>query len=158
MRKILSITLVALLICLGATTCFAQGRSRIGEIRLVSSGVINQTHTHVTTSPALIYKIQFRANYNHSWAVVYDSNTTGASTTMDEYVNLLSAEGNGRVLADPGEATAGDWVKIDYDVPIYAKNGILAGSGSTDTAGGSTAIDAPGDAYAELIIHYTSAE
>ncbi len=159
MRKLFSILLIAaLLLCVGSPAYARVGQSRIGLIRLQSTGVITP-HTHVRTSPTLIYRINFTATFARVWVVVYDSSTTGSASTMRNYLSssFIGAENNGRVLVDITEATAGDSKEVTFDPPLEAKNGILVSTGTTNATTGlveEIGENVSGVPVANVIIHF----
>ncbi len=149
MKRIFSLVIVAaFLICLSGVAEARVGDSRIGAITLNSVYISDSNaHTHVTTSPTDVYKISFRAGTNLAWVTILDSNTTGASDSIGEYVQLITAESANRIRADVGEATAGDWVHVDFgDIPLHCKFGLMVGLGATSSAGADTADGTDGSA------------
>ncbi len=160
MRKILSITLVALLICLSATVSFARvGDTRIGRVSLKSTGLV-EPHTHVVTSPIFIYELEFSANVANTWVALLDTSTTGAASTLDDHISTLVSPNNSRLLADVREPTAGDFTRIVFDEPLEAINGLMVSYGTTN---GSTylleqlgELTANGTNVAEVLVRYSS--
>ena len=156
MRKILSILLIAAFLCVGNSAYARVGQSRIGLIRLQSTGIIIP-HTHVRTDPGLIYRISFTANKARAWVAIIDSSTTGDADTVQAYLtNIVSGDANSRILVDISEATAGDSVTITYDPPLEFRNGIMVSYGTTDSSGVLIDLGQVGSGVeaATVIIHY----
>ncbi|KKM83098.1 hypothetical protein LCGC14_1312880 [marine sediment metagenome] len=155
MKKLLSILLVAALLCLGSSVAYGArvDQSRIGLIRLQSTGLM-APHTHVRTSPGLIYRISYTASLARTWLAVLDSNTTGDANSVGAHLSNLIT-GN-RVLVDLSIATAGASLTVEYDPPLEFKNGLMISTGTTSSVG--LLIDlgenAAGTPLASAIIHY----
>lgn len=158
MKKILSIFLIAAFLCVSGSSADAArlGQSRIGLLKLESTGII-VPHTHVRTSPGLIYRISFTANLARTWVAVIDSASTGSASTIDEHLsNIVSGDNDKRILVDLSEATAGDSVTVEYDPPLEYKHGLLVSYGTTTSAGllQDLGQGVGGIECATVIIHY----
>ncbi len=158
MKKILSIFLIAVFLCVGGSSAYAAriGQSRIGLIVTESTGVCTP-HTHVRTSPGLIYRIEFTANLALTWVAILDTATTGGADSIDNHLsNLVSGGNTKRVLVDIMEATAAESITIEYDPPIPFKHGLMVAYGTVDSAGKVVEIgqNANGIEAASIIIHH----
>lgn len=161
MKKCL-LVLVALLVVSLALPAFADqtGYPSRGKIKLQSTGLISfvGNHTHVVTSPCYVYRITMRAQEALNWVALADSANTGAEATIQAFTGKLFDDVNARVKVDIAEATAGDWLDVDFrDNPLYFEQGIFISMGTTDSSGNAfqcgSAAETP-----NCIIHYTGAD
>lgn len=137
MKKILSIVVILLMVAFVAGVSYAgpYGDSRIGDVKLMSKTVYNNTtenygHTHITTSPTSVYRISYSVPTASCAVVLYDNATTGNYATtraLTNYISTAKTGGNAVIKTCPVAAAADTQYTITYDPPLQFDYGVLVG-------------------------------
>lgn len=138
MRKILVLSLVALLFM--ASASYAIGGSRIGKEPLEATTVWDDatSHVHISTTPVDVYRVTLTSVSTAAYFVMYDSASMGILNERP-YTSALGAPKSygdnasttlqqRNVKADIGVGTANQSHVIDYtDHPMRFHNGLYVG-------------------------------
>jgi hypothetical protein len=147
MRKILSLALALILV---SSVAFAAdfGYPARGDVRCTT--LSPTTCTHVTTGPALVWRVTIKAKQAAAWIALADSAQTGISSAATHWTAMQTYSNLKTIVQEP---TQYDTTVVEYNPPVYFQNGIFfieGYSGTLETGNGGDGVD--------CIIEYTGAE
>lgn len=163
MRKILSIVLVVMFVC-GAAFAGDIGFPSRGDLFLQTATIGNNSgnnvgHTHITTSPTLVWRVTITSSAANTYCQLIDSSGTWGDASTAATISRKGAPvigGNKKVKADLGATTAGTSYDYKFDPPIKFEEGVLAGiCGVPSSTGGDSLTNG---ATVTAVIQYSQAE
>jgi len=166
MRKYLSIALVALMVfACGTALAYDAGFPSRGDLFLQTATIGNNPannvgHTHVTTSPTLVWRVTLTSTAANTYCQLIDSSGTWGDASTAATISRKGAPvvggGNKGIKADLGATTANTSYDYKFDPPIRFEEGVLAGVCGAPLASGGDALVA--GAAVTAVIQYSAAE